>query len=179
MLVALSGALSGVFVVIANAWMNTPARLHAWSTASRVDVDPIAAHVERRPRSTQTLHMTLAAYVATGFAVAGIHACVLLRDRTNLFHRRALAIALLSAGVAAVLQPLCGDLSAQQVARHAAGQARGAWRAQFQTERGAPLRIGGLPDPEAERRRATRSRFPCGLSLLAFHDPNAEVHGLE
>ena len=39
----------------------------------------------------QTLHMTLAAYAATGFAVAGIHAFLLLFDRENAFHRRALA----------------------------------------------------------------------------------------
>jgi cytochrome bd-type quinol oxidase subunit 1 len=39
--------------------------------------------------------MTLAAYAATGFAVAGIHAFMLRRDRTNQFHRAALAIALL------------------------------------------------------------------------------------
>ena len=35
--------------------------------------------------------MTLAAYAATGFAVAGIHAFLLLFDRNNAFHRRALA----------------------------------------------------------------------------------------
>jgi cytochrome d ubiquinol oxidase subunit I len=46
------------------------------------------------------------------------------------------------------------------------------------TERGAPLRILGLPDPE---RRETRwaIEIPRGLSLLAFHDPGAEVRGLE
>jgi cytochrome d ubiquinol oxidase subunit I len=49
---------------------------------------------------------------------------------------------------------------------------------QFRTERGAPLRLGGLPDPE---RRETRFalEIPRGLSLLAFHDPDAEVKGLE
>ena len=43
--------------------------------------------------------MTIASYVATGAAVAGIHAWMLLRDRANLFHRHALAIALAVAGV--------------------------------------------------------------------------------
>jgi cytochrome d ubiquinol oxidase subunit I len=48
---------------------------------------------------------------------------------------------------------------------------------QFETVRGAPLRIGGVPD---ERARVTRwaIEIPRMLSLLAFHDANAEVRGL-
>src|SRR5919106_1559437 len=40
----------------------------------------------------QTIHMLLAAYATIGFAVAGIHAFLLLRDRRNIFHRHAMAI---------------------------------------------------------------------------------------
>jgi cytochrome d ubiquinol oxidase subunit I len=49
---------------------------------------------------------------------------------------------------------------------------------QFVTQRGAPLRVGGIPD-EAARRTRWALEIPYGLSLLAFHDPNAEVRGLE
>jgi cytochrome d ubiquinol oxidase subunit I len=53
-----------------------------------------------------------------------------------------------------------------------------AMEGQFRTERGAPLRLGGLPD---EDRRETRwaLEIPRGLSLLAFHDPDAVVRGLD
>src|SRR2546428_7729533 len=85
-LVAVSGAASGIFVVIANAWMNTPAGVTLVRGAV-VQVDPIAAMLNPAALS-QTIHMTLAAYAATGFAVAGIHAFLLLKDRTNAFHRR-------------------------------------------------------------------------------------------
>ena len=61
----------------------------------------------------QTLHMTLAAYTATGFAVAGIHALLLLFDPHNAFHRRALSIALMVGAPAALLQPISGDISAR------------------------------------------------------------------
>jgi cytochrome d ubiquinol oxidase subunit I len=52
-----------------------------------------------------------------------------------------------------------------------------ALEAHFTTRRGAPLHIGGWPDVE---RRETRwaIKVPYGLSLLAFHDPDAEVSGL-
>src|SRR5438128_4240490 len=71
-IVALSGAASGVFVVIANAWMNAPTGF-ALVQGQTVDVDPLAA-MANPAALPQALHMTLAAYAATGFPVAGIHA---------------------------------------------------------------------------------------------------------
>jgi cytochrome bd ubiquinol oxidase subunit I len=49
---------------------------------------------------------------------------------------------------------------------------------QFQTETGAPLRIGGLPDMD---KRETRYaiEIPDGLSLLAFHNPHSTIRGLD
>src|SRR5213595_3236078 len=80
-LVAVSGALSGIFVVIANAWMNAPTGFRLVD-GKPVDIDPVGAMMN--PAAfTQTLHMTLAAYAATGFAVAGVHAFMLLRDRNS------------------------------------------------------------------------------------------------
>ena len=63
------------------------------------------------------------------------------------------------------------------MAADAAREARRA-RGAVRTERGAPLRVGGLPDAE---RRETRFalEIPRGLSILGFHDPDAEVKGLE
>ena len=86
-IVALSGAASAVFVVIANAWMNTPTGFRLMD-GKPVDIDPIAAMMNPAALG-QTIHMLLAAYAAVGFAVAGIHAFLLLRDRRNIFHRHA------------------------------------------------------------------------------------------
>jgi cytochrome d ubiquinol oxidase subunit I len=174
-LVAVSGALSGIFVVTANAWMNSPTGFDLVD-GRMTNIDPIAGMLNPMAFQ-QTLHMTLASFVATGFAVAGIHAFLLLRDPGNEFHRRALKIALMVGAPAALLQPISGDLSARTVAKWQPVKLA-AMEAQFQTERGAPLRIGGWPDPEA---RTTRYaiELPKLLSLLAFHDPNAEVQGLD
>src|SRR5215212_5069400 len=91
-LVAVSGAVSGIFVVIANAWMNVPVGFDV--VAGRpANIDPLRAMLT--PAAfPQTLHMTLAAYAATGLAVAGIHAALLLRDPLDRFHRIALGVAL-------------------------------------------------------------------------------------
>ena len=53
-----------------------------------------------------------------------------------------------------------------------------AMEGQFETERCAPLRIGGLPDVEARETRYA-IEIPCGLSFLSATDPNAEILGLE
>lgn len=173
--VAASGMLSGVFVVIANAWMNAPTGLR-WVDGRAVDIDPIAAMMS--PAAfPQVLHMTLAAYAGTGLMVAGIHALPLLRHPRNAFHRRALSVALLIGAPAALLQPLSGDLSARFVA-HWQPAKLAAMEGQFKTERGAPLRVGGWPDEAAGETRDA-IEIPRGLSLLAFKDPGAEVKGLE
>jgi cytochrome d ubiquinol oxidase subunit I len=178
-IVAFSGALSGILVVSVNAWMNTPAgfTLGAGGTSGPPEgVDPLAALVTPAMIS-ETLHMTLAAYAATGLLVAGIHAALLRRDRSNAFHRRAMAIALAVGGVASLLQPVSGHYAAQVVARTQKAKLA-AMEGQFRTQTWAPLRIGGLPDPEAGQTRYALE-IPGGLSLLSYDDPRAEVVGLE
>ena len=173
-MVAISGALSGIFVVIANAWMNAPTGFRLVN-GQPVDIDPIAAMLNPAALP-QTIHMTLAAYAATGFVVAGIHAFMLRRDPYNRFHKAALAIALLVGGVSAILQPLSGDFLAKTVAVTQPVKLA-AFEGHFETEQGASFRIGGLPDEDA---RVTRYsiEIPYALSILAYGDPNAVVKGL-
>lgn len=174
-MVAVSGAASGIFVVIANAWMNAPTGFNLVE-GRLANVDPIAGLLNPMALQ-QTLHMTLAAYAATGFAVAGIHAFLLLFDRQNAFHRRALSIALLVGAPAAVLQPLSGDLSARAVAEYQPAKLA-ALESHFETGTRVPLVIGGWPDMEARETRYAL-KIPGGLSFLAFHDIDAEVTGLD
>ena len=173
--VAASGAASAFFVTLANAWMNVPAGF-SLAAGMPASVDPVAAMF---PPGwwREVLHVTLSSYIATAFIVAAIHARALLRKPASRFHRAALGISLAVGAATAVLQPLSGDLSARGVAVNQPIKLA-ALEGQFQTEQGAPLRIGGVPDIEA---RTTRWALliPRGLSLLAFHHPAAEVKGLE
>lgn len=174
-MVAASGAASGIFVVIANAWMNAPTGFELVN-GKITDVDPIAGMLNPMAFQ-QTLHMTLAAYAATGFAVAGIHAFLLLFDRNNAFHRRALTVALMVGAPAAILQPLSGDRSAKAVAELQPVKLA-AMEGHFETSARAPLIIGGWPDMDrAETRYAIP--IPGALSFLAFGDVDAEVKGLK
>jgi cytochrome d ubiquinol oxidase subunit I len=163
-MVALGGLSSAIFVVIANAWMNTPAGFQIVN-GQPTNILPFAAM--RNPAAfSECLHMVVAAYAATGFAVAGIHAFKLLRDPNEPFHRYAYTIALAIGGAMAIVQPLTGDIIARADARNQPIKLA-AFEAHYQTARGAPLLIAGP------------LKIPKGLSLLAFHDPNAVVTGLD
>ncbi|MDX1546776.1 MAG: cytochrome ubiquinol oxidase subunit I, partial [Rhodothermales bacterium] len=174
-MVALSGMLSGVFVVTANAWMNAPTGFEM-TPDGPVNIDPVAAMLNPAAFQ-QVLHMTLAAYVATGFAVAAVHAYFLLRDRTSVFHRRALGVALALAVVTIPLQIVSGDISAKWVAQYQPAKFA-AMEGHYRTEARAPLVLGGIPDDEAMETRYA-IEIPGALSLLAHGDVDAEVTGLE
>src|SRR5712664_3233714 len=173
--VALSGIFSGIFVVTANAWMNSPAGFKIFD-GQITDINPIAAILN--PASFhEVLHMTLAAFVATGFMVAAVHAFFLLRDRNSPFHRAALGLALAVACISMPLQILSGDLSARSVARLQPAKLA-AMEAHYRTQAGAPLIIGGIPQDQTMT-TAYALEIPRGLSLLTAHNPNARVPGLE
>jgi cytochrome d ubiquinol oxidase subunit I len=79
--------------------------------------------------------------------------------------------------IAAPLQALTGDYSAKVVAHYEPAKLA-AMEAQFETEKGAPLRIGGIPDEEAGE-TSWAIEIPGLLSFLAHGDFNAEVIGLK
>lgn len=175
LLVAISGMASGVFVVTANAWMNSPTGFTL--VEGRItNVDPIAAMLNPAAMP-QVVHMTLAAYVGTGFGVAGVHAYFLLRDRTHRFHRRAFGIALAMGVVAIPLQVASGHWMARGVANRQPVKFA-AMEGLYRTQAGAPVTLGGLSDDEQMRMRGGLE-IPYALSLLAHRDPHATVRGLE
>jgi cytochrome bd ubiquinol oxidase subunit I len=174
-IVAISGVLSAVFVTFVNGWMNTPTGFDI--VAGKFEnIHPFAAMLN--PAGIpESIHMVLAAYTAAGFATAGIHGWLLLRRGRNRFDEVAIGIALLVGGTAVLLQSVSGDALARMVASYQPMKLA-SLEGQFQTEAGAPLRIGGLPFP-AERETKYALEIPHGLSLLAFHTPDAVIKGLD
>ena len=173
--VLVSGTASGLFVVTANAWMNTPTGFDVVD-GRFVNVRPFAAMLNPAALP-EALHSTLATFLAVPAAVAGIHAWRLLRDPRHPFHRGAFAISLAVMSVAAVLQPLSGDLSARHVARHQPVKLA-AMEGQWDTESRAPLRIGGWP-LEAQERTPLAIEVPGALSFLVHGDFETPVAGLK
>jgi cytochrome bd ubiquinol oxidase subunit I len=166
--VAVSGAASAFFVTLVNAFMNDPGDV--------LPADSLAA-LFSPSWSHQVAHVLVSCYQATAFAMAGIHAAMLLREPASTFHRKALGIALPVACLTALVQPLVGDLATKHIAERQPLKLAAA-EGQFESQARAPLRIGGWPDEAAgETRHAIE--IPGGLSFLSYGDADRVVRGLK
>jgi len=172
--VAIAGVAGSLFVISVNGWMNHPSGFVLRNGAA-VDAQPWSALFGNPFFWHEFVHMYFAGYVVAGFLVAMPYAWGVLRGRRGRYERTALAIALSAAAIASLLQPLIGDWAAREVARHQPVKLA-AMEGLARTAAGAPGRLLGWYDGE---RVVYGIAIPRLLSLLAFHDPNATVQGLE
>ncbi len=175
LLIGISGVASGFFVIAANGWMNSPEGFD-WINGRAINIDPVDAMFNAAWIS-QSTHMVFAAFAATGFGVAGLHAILLLKNRTSEFHKSAFKIALTFGAVASLIMPISGDFAAKNVAKRQP-EKLAAMESLFETQAHAPLLIGGIPDVEEQEVRMA-IEIPGFLSFLAFGKTNAEVKGLD
>lgn len=173
--VAVSGTLSGVLVIAANAWMQVPGGFTI-EAGHPAHIDPLAPF-KSPVWMTMSVHTTLAAYIAVGFAIAGIYALGMIRGRKDAYHRSAISIALVVAACAALAQVVSGDVSARAVARYQPAKLA-AMEAHYVTSGHVPLVMGGIVDDEHGEVRMGL-KIPSGLSLLIDQDPDATVPGLD
>lgn len=174
--VAISGALSGWFVLGVNAWMQVPVGFTRDAAGAVTVTDPLAIF-KQAGWVYMAVHSTLSCYISVGFAVAGVYAAGWLRGKRDDYHRAAIVTGMAVGGICALAQPLSGDLLAKFVFRTQPAKFA-AMEGQFKTEPRAPLRIGGWPNVE-EGRTDLALEIPGGLSFLAAHDSSAVVPGLE
>ncbi|HEV2060177.1 MAG TPA: cytochrome ubiquinol oxidase subunit I [Solirubrobacteraceae bacterium] len=172
--IVLAGLTGSLFVLAVNAWMNDPGGFKMRDGVV-TDVDPIEALFGNSHLAYELVHMYLAGFIVTGFLVAAAYAVGRLRGRWGRYERIALTIPLTVAALAAPAQVVVGDWAAREVAKSQPTKLA-ALEGVGRTERGAALHLGGwYQDGEVKGGIA----IPKGLSLLAFHDPEAEVEGLD
>ena len=174
-IVGISGLASGILVVAANAWMNSPSGFD-FVNGEYLNIDPVKAKFNDAWFS-QALHMTIAAFCATGFAVAGLHAYLILKGKNVNFHREAFKISSVLAITAAMLAPLSGDISAKDVAKRQPIKLA-AMEAHFKTEESASFVLGGIVDESKEEIKYA-IKVPGVLSFLVHSDFKTPVKGLE
>jgi cytochrome d ubiquinol oxidase subunit I len=172
--IAITGFAGSMFVIAVNGWMNDPTGFSI-ANGRVTDVRPFDALFNGNFWH-ELVHMYLAGYVVAGFVVAGVYSWAWLHGKRDRYHRTALVVALSVAALATPVQLLVGDWAARTVADRQPTKLA-ALEGLGHTEEGAPLHIGGIYD-EGEGKVKAGIEIPKGLSLLAFHDPNAEVEGL-
>lgn len=171
----ISGAASAWFIVSANSWMNTPAGFQI-KNGKVTGIDALQA-MFNPSTPYETTHMVLACYVATGFGVATVYAIAMLRGKREEYYRKGLLLGLAVGAIAIPLQIFSGDLNARFLVNTQPAKLA-AMEGVFHTEHGAPLKIGGLADPNTGQVYFALE-IPNGLSLLATGDPNATIRGLD
>jgi cytochrome bd ubiquinol oxidase subunit I len=112
---AVSGALGAFSIVAANSWMNQPSGF-VLQNGRITSVDPWSV-VFNRATPYEVPHMILAAYMVTGFVVAGVYAVGMLRGRRDRYHRVGFLISFVPAAIAAPVQVIMGDVLARKVSQ--------------------------------------------------------------
>ena len=173
--VVLAGVFGSLNVISVNAWMNSPDGFGVAGgrvTGARPWDAMLNAHLAH-----EFFHMYLAGYVVAGFVVAGVYARAWLKGRRDRYHRTALIVALTFAALTVPVQGIVGDWAGRTVAETQPVKLA-AFEGLAQTREGAPLTIGGLYDETTGDVRGG-VEIPTLLSLLAEHDPDGRVVGLE
>ncbi|MGH3730594.1 MAG: cytochrome ubiquinol oxidase subunit I [Micromonosporaceae bacterium] len=170
--VLLAGVAGTFFVVSANAWMNQPKGFDLES-GEVVGVDPWGA-MFNPATGPQSVHMLVAAFMVAGFLTASVYAVGMLRGRRDRYHQLGFLIPFTVAAALSPVQVVVGDWAATFVAEYQPVKLA-AMEGVYDTERGVPLHVGGVV-VDGEMRYAVE--IPNGLSLLAFHHPDAEIKGL-
>jgi cytochrome d ubiquinol oxidase subunit I len=171
--VAVAGITGSLFVLSVNGWMNYPTGFDVVN--GRVtNIRPLEALFNDHLWH-ELVHMVLAAYMVAGFAVAGVYAWGWLRGRRDRLHRIGFVIPFTIAALATPVQIVVGDWAARQVAETQPVKLAG-FEGLGQTTAGAPFHVGGW---YTDGKVVGGIEIPDLLSLLAKHDPQATVQGLD
>ena len=170
--IVITGLAGSLFVISVNAWMNHPTgfdlaggqvtNIHPWSALFNSNLP------------FELTHMYLAGYMVAGFLVAAVYARAWLRGDRSRYNRAALIIPLTFAALAAPAQLIVGDWAARTVTKDQPVKLA-AFEGLPHTERNAPFHIGGIYE-DGEVKYGIE--IPDLLSILADHDPNGKVEGL-
>ncbi|HEX2891341.1 cytochrome ubiquinol oxidase subunit I [Vineibacter terrae] len=175
-MVAVGTLISAFWILSANSWMQTPAGYEIAPNGQFVPVDWWAA-VFNPSFPYRLAHMVLAAYLTTALVVGAVGAWHLLRDRENAAARTMFSMAMWMAALVAPVQIVVGDFHGLNTLKHQPAKIA-AMEGHFDTHRGAPLILFGLPDMEAETTRYAIEVPKLG-SLILTHEWDGELKGLK
>jgi cytochrome d ubiquinol oxidase subunit I len=171
--IVITGITGSMMVIAVNGWMNDPTGFE-FVGGEAVDVHPWQA-LFNSFFWHELVHMYLAGFLVAGFIVAGVYAFAWLKGRRDRYHRIGMIVPLTFAALIAPVQLLVGDWAARTVAEEQPVKLA-ALEGLAETTEGAPFHLGGIYE-DGEIKGGIE--IPKMLSLLAFHDPDAKVEGLD
>jgi cytochrome d ubiquinol oxidase subunit I len=176
LMVAFGTFFSAFWILSVNSWMHTPAGFGMNEFGQFIPEDWMAI-IFNPSFPYRLVHMLMAAYLTTAFVVGGVGAYHLLKNNLNPCARTMLSMALWMATIVAPLQMIAGDLHGLNTLKYQPAKIA-AMEGHYETQRGAPLILFGLPDDDKAETKY-RIEIPKLGSLILTHDMNGEVKGLK
>jgi cytochrome bd ubiquinol oxidase subunit I len=175
-LVAFASSLSAIWILIANAWMQSPVGFTIRD--GRAELVDFAAVLFQKYAVFKFLHTISAAYVLSAFFVMGVSAYHLLKKENIEFFTRSFRIALGFGTIFSLIVVVIGDINGVIVAEKQPAKLA-AMESLWETTTRAPVYLFALPDEKNEKNKIEIGAIPGMLSFLVRHDINAEVRGLK
>jgi cytochrome bd ubiquinol oxidase subunit I len=173
-LVFFASHLSGLWIIIANSWMQTPAGFRM--DAGRAVLTDFVRAALNPSTVVRLVHTVLGGWITGSLAAAGVAAWLLLKDRSRAKAVLLLKTALTVFVVTSLLQLGSGHAHSIQVTR-TQPEKMAAFEALWETRTAAPFTVFGIPDEKNERTRLA-VRVPGMLSFLVGFDTATRVQGL-
>jgi len=174
--IVITGITGSLTVIAVNGWMNHPVGFDLTSAGEVTNVRPWEA-LFNDFFWHELAHMYFAGYMVAGFTVAGVYAVAWLRGRRTAYVRAGLLVPLTVACLAAPMQVVLGDWAGRTVAEKQPVKLA-TFEGLPKTEAGAPFHILGWYD-KSDQEVKWAIEIPDLLSILAYHDPDAVVQGLD
>ncbi len=175
-MVALGTLISATWILAVNSWMQTPAG-YSINAAGQFVPEDWWAIIFNPSFPYRFVHMVLAAYLTTAFFVGAIGAWHLLKDQQHPASRKMFSMAMWMAVLVAPLQIFAGDQHGINTLEHQPAKIA-AMEGHYESQRGAPLILFGVPDDAAEATRYQLAIPKLG-SLILTHELDGEVKGLK
>ncbi len=176
LMVALGTLISATWIIAVNSWMQTP---QGFSMAPNGQFVPESwmAIIFNPSFPYRLVHTVLAAYLTTAFAVGGVGAWHLLKNQTSPAARKMFSMAMWMAAIVAPLQIIAGDVHGINTLEYQPAKVA-AMEGHYESEKGSPLILFGVPDDEAEVTRY-QIAIPALGALILTHSIDGEIKGLK
>lgn len=174
LLVFIGSHLSGLWIIIANSWMQTPAgfKMEGGRAILTNFIDAALNH----STIIRYIHTIIASWLTGSLLVCGISSWYFIKKRDIDYAKVLLKIGIIIFIITSLVQLGTGHAHSVQVAKTQPAK-MAAYEALWKTQEGAPLALFGIPN-EKEEKTYLFIGVPKMLSFLIYLNPNASVQGL-
>ncbi len=175
-IVAAGTLMSAFWILSVNSWMQTPQGYTLTADGHFLPQDWFAI-IFNPSFPYRLVHMVLASYLSVAFFVGAVGAYHLLRNPSNPAARTMFSMAMWMAVLVAPLQIVAGDMQGLNTRQYQPAKIA-ALEGDWNTERGAPLILFGMPNMKTETTDYALE-IPHLGSLILTHDWNGRIEGLK